>query len=199
MAFDEVQLDPKISYGAVGGPKYKTTVIMSNSGSEQRISQYLRGRLSWDISTGIKSVAQMSAILTFFRARQGKGRGFRFKDWTDYTAVHEGFGGTSPQQLIKTYRDTANTEVRLIKKPIAGITIWLSDGMVPPGPTGAPLTGWTLDTTTGLVSGLGTDNYVWSGQFDTPVRFDTDEMHMNVAEFATRNWDSIPVVELLLL
>lgn len=197
MAFDEVQLDPKISYGATGGPKWRTIVVTSDSGYEQRIQPQLNARLSWNISSGVKSQAQMAALIVFFRARQGKTRGFRFKDWTDYKALNEKFWtgfGSGTMRLLKTYSDAGHSEVRLIKKPVTGtVTI---DGHDP------SFYSLTIDYTTGIITGADDtfkeSDHHWSGEFDVPVRFDTDEMTLNLADFSSRNWDSIPVIELFL-
>lgn len=214
MSFDEVQLDPLISYGTTGGPSYKTTVVTTDSGGEQRIQQWLNGRMKWNLSTGTKSQSQMAAISTFMRARQGKARGFRFKDWTDYKATREHFWNgftTGTVRLVKTYGDTGNTEIRKIKKPIDSVayaSLYPDRRAVSPlqiftAPTGgSPLTvgtDYTIDYTTGIITGLaGSTDYYWTGEFDVPVRFDTDETNINLSDFNIRTWDGIPIIELIL-
>lgn len=201
LVFDEVQFPPDISFGAQGGAVYKTVVVIADSGYEQRVGLWARGRLRWDVSHGIKHAAQGYALATFFRARQGRLRGFRFKDWTDYTATNEPLVNNFPNsgggtlQLQKAYTDTANSEVRLIQKPVAG-TVTLTRNTV-----AFPSAGhWTLDTTTGQVTLTTPDTavYAWSGQFDVPVRFDTDEMKLAVKDQDYYAWEGVPVVELRL-
>lgn len=201
--FDEIQFDPKISYGAIGGPSFRTTVISADSGAETRVGWWINGRSSWNISTGVKSRTQMTTLIAFFRARKGKLRGFRFKDWTDYTATRELFWNgvaAAPVRLVKTYSDgSGQTEVRTIWKPV------LTTVQIYTAPSGgSPLTvgvDYTIDYTTGIITGLtggGGHNYYWTGQYDVPVRFDTDEMQVNLEDFDIRQWDSIPIIELLL-
>ncbi len=87
MVFDEVQFPPSISAGATGGAEYSTDVVVLSSGVEKRNSNWSASRGAWDVSTGVKKKTDSDALITFFRARQGKARGFRFKDWTDFKAT----------------------------------------------------------------------------------------------------------------
>lgn len=41
-----------------------------------------------------------------------------------------------------------------------------------------------------------TDVLRWSGEFDVPVRFDTDTMKASIDSFSTYSWGQIPIVEL---
>jgi len=191
MAFDEVRFPTDISYGAKGGPVYSTLVVETASGSEQRISYWSRGRLRWDVTHGVKSRASVASLIDFFRARKGRARGFRFRDPVDYRAENQPLAHITGNtwQLTKVYGDAENTEVRKITKPVDDITI-LRDGV--------PVTGWTLDSTTGIVSDLvAGGTLTWSGLFDVPCRFDTDEMTITKEDFDINNWDSITVVEIL--
>lgn len=195
LAFDEVRLDNQIAEGAIGGPGYNTVVVTTAAGSEQRIPLQSVGRLRWEISSGLKNPTQFALLIAFFRARQGKTRGFRYMDWSDYTATLEPIvnpGGTT-LQLIKTYSDTANSEVRKIVKPVAaGFQLYKNAVLMG--------SGYTLDATTGIVtlslSAAGAA-FTWSGTFDTPVRFDTDQMRFTNDAALIRVWDQIPIVELL--
>jgi len=45
--FHEVQFPPDIAYGAVGGPEYRTTVVVTASGREQRNSAWAQARGRW--------------------------------------------------------------------------------------------------------------------------------------------------------
>lgn len=204
-SFHEIQFPVQISYGCTGGPVYKTTVVRADSGAEQRIGQWVTGRLKWSVSQGVKNAAQLAALIAFFRARKGKLYGFRFKDWTDYQ-VRRGpllpAADGSALQLYAGYSDAAGTEMRKIAKPVAGKTeTWPQVGIaIYPAAGGAALTsGYSADYTTGIVTGLGSaaGSYVWSGEFDVPARFDTDEMRVNREGFAINNWDDIAVLEIL--
>lgn len=196
MAFQEVQLDPLISYGAVGGPSYVTTIIVVPSGAEQRIGRRSVGLLSYQIDLVNKSKDEMTSLVEFYRGVRGRLIAFRFKDWTDYKTVAEPIvnNGTAYLQLIKTYQVGSESEVRTIKKPV--------DGTVTMTRNGSPFVAYTLDTTTGIVTlnggADGGATYAWSGEFDTPVRFDVDDMQVTVSDFDIRDWQTVKLVEVIL-
>ena len=128
-SFDEVQFPPSISFGATGGPGFSTKVIILSSGYEARNQNWSLARAEYDISTGIKTKADMDAVIAFFYARAGKARGFRFKDWKDYQATNEpvvSIGGGN-FQLVKRYTSGSITYVRTITKPVTG-TVTLGGG-----------------------------------------------------------------------
>ncbi len=87
--FDEVRFPEDISYGSIGGPEYLTKIIPLNSVNEYRNITNSLSKLRYNISYGVKTNEQISKLLTFFRARRGKAIGFRFKDWSDYSARNE--------------------------------------------------------------------------------------------------------------
>jgi uncharacterized protein (TIGR02217 family) len=62
------------------------------------------------------------------------------------------------------------------------------------------LSGWSVDTTTGLVT-FGTPpapdvEVTVDFEFDVPVRFDTDHMAVTIESYRLHNWQQIPIVEL---
>lgn len=145
--FDQVQMDPEISRGAVYGPSYSTIVVTSASGTEQRVAQWSVGRYKGTISKEVLIPPKTAALVAFFHARLGKLRAFRFKDWNDYTATNETLSptGAPTVQLQKTYSSGPVSFLRPIYAPVAS-----------PAPTlrknGASFLGFTLDTSTGLVT-----------------------------------------------
>ena len=201
MTFIEAQFPTDISFGSAGGPEYKTVVVAAESGAEQRISLWPRGRLRWDVSKGVQKPAQWTLLIAFFRAMQGRAKGFRYKDWLDYQAAQEPLANTGGTvlQLVKTYTQSGASEVRKITKPlsgtsptwaVAGIKLY-KDGVVMTG-------GYAVDYTTGLVTLAAAapgSAFAWSGEFDVPVRFDSDAMKMT-AQDGYSEWSQITVVEL---
>ena len=113
----------------------------------QRQLGQARGR--WDVASGLKKQAQIDELIAFFRARRGKAYGFRFKDWTDYKATGELLGtgddALTEFQLVKHYPSGSMIEIRTIIKPVAGTVKVYVDGV-------EQLSGWSVDTTTGLVT-----------------------------------------------
>lgn len=196
--FDEIRFPEGISYGAIGGPKFKTTILPLASGFEKRNVDWANSRGEWDVSYGLKTQAELDAIRTFFMARRGRATGFRFKDWTDYKMVRQAIGvtdaTTSVFQVYKRYTSGSSTYDRKIRKPVNGtLSIWVN---------GIPASSPTIDYTTGVIT-LSYFNYSTTGQsievaceFDAAVRFDTDHMAPNITDYNVFQWGSIPIVEL---
>ncbi|OGF05213.1 MAG: hypothetical protein A2W00_04505 [Candidatus Eisenbacteria bacterium RBG_16_71_46] len=107
---------------------YSTVVIVTGSGAEQRVAQWAEGRRRWEIQYDDRSRAQADVLAAFFIARQGRLRGFRFKDWADYSSkigdVETKHATaqitTTTFQLQKVYTSGAITHTREINKPVAG-------------------------------------------------------------------------------
>lgn len=198
MTFHNVRLPTSVEQGAVGGPAFKTTILPLVSGHEKRNRDWSKSRGRWDISYGIRTLADVSLISAFFRARAGRAYSFRFKDWADYTATAQQFGtgdgSTTAFQLTKTYGDAGGSYVRDITKPVSGtlsITV-----------NASPLTegvGYTVNYSTGVVTftspPTSTHAIVWSGEFDTHVRFDTDALAVTIATAEAGSIPSIPIIE----
>lgn len=209
-SFHEVQFPSSISQGALGGMRFNTSKIALSSGSEHRNINWVHSRGEWDVKHGLKTQEQIEALIDFFAARYGMAYGFRFKDWTDYrlprwrTTPGDMFplpvfmttdGGTTRTfQLVKVYSDTAGTYSRVIAKPVAGSLQLLDNGL--------PTSSFTVDTTTGIVTLTGalatSTGHTVAGacEFDVPVRFDTDDMKVNITTTEIYAWEAIPVVEI---
>ncbi len=195
MAFIEVQFPTDISYGSSGGPEYATDVVASSSGYEQRNVNWDQARAKYNVAHGVKTKAQLDALIAFFRARKGRAHGFRFKDWTDYQATETlGIGdGTRTQfQLIKSYVSGAVTETRTIKKPVAGTVQVFKNAVL-------QSSGVSVDTTMGMVTFTVAPTVgqviTASFQFDVPVRFDTDRLSASLDAYGIHSWLDIPLVE----
>lgn len=196
--FDEIQLDPTITQHATGGPEYATIIVTTASGTEQRIQQWSAGRLRWTLEQSDLQPAQLQTLIGFFRARGGRARGFRFQDWSDYTVLAQAIPNPYPgivTQLVKSYTSAGITETRLILKPQAGqVTIYENGLQLASGD-------YSVDTTTGLVTFSGGRPlagavYTWSGQFDTPARFDVDHLQVTLEPGQYGSAQSIPLIEL---
>lgn len=208
-AFHEVQFPPSISMGAVGGPRFNTSVSTLSGGTEQRNINWSQRRGEWDVSHGLKTEQQVDELLAFFHARMGKAYGFRFKDWSDYrlprwidtpgdliaipVQMTTDGGTTISFQITKPYSDAAGTYMRPIYKPVAG-TVQLLDN-------GVQSFDFAVDTTKGIIF-LGSTLRATTGhtiavvcEFDTPCRFDTDDMKLTTTMVDNFSWGQIPVVE----
>ncbi len=183
--FNETRLLDKVSYGSEFGQEFNTRIVSLRNGSERR-------NIGWAMPLGGYSV-NYQAILPEHHdlvrgahmASMGSAIPFRFKDWTDFQADNQAIaiGTGSPQsaQLVKKYPFGPISLERIIKKPVTGtvvITEW--DGV--PGNDPAVIAA-TVSYTTGMVTFSATAGYTvaWSGEFDVPVRFESDKLDVQPA------------------
>jgi uncharacterized protein (TIGR02217 family) len=191
MSFYEVQFPSAISYGAVGGPAFKTDVVVVSSGAETRNVTWAQARRRYDVAHAAREPTASDAVKAFFHAMSGKAHGFRFKDWTDFSTVaadgkFTSLGGTQYQAYKRYTTSGGQTYDRIIQKGIATWTI-----------TGG--TGVSVDYNTGIVTSTGAPS-AWAGSFDVPCRFDTDELSGVIIDKSSAGlivgWSSIPIVEI---
>ena len=190
MSFVETQFPTDISYGATGGPIFLTDVVATVSGHEQRNSKWSQSRAKYNVASGVKTEAQWQALIAFFRARRGMAIGFRFKDWSDYKAENQPLKslGGNEYQLVKQYVSGAAVYERDITKPVSGSVKLYEDSIL-------QASGWSIDTTTGIITTSLSGTLTADFEFDVPVRFDTDEMSISMDSFDDGNWGSIPLIE----
>jgi uncharacterized protein (TIGR02217 family) len=195
MSFIEVQFPSDISYGSSGGPQYATDVVASVSGHEQRNSSWSQARARYNIAHGVKTKAQLDALIAFFRARKGRAIGFRFKDWTDYQAtetIGTGDGVRTVFQLIKTYTSGAVTESRTIRKPVTGtVQVYVNAVLQASGVSIAYSTGEIIFAAPPAPGQLVSASF----EFDVPVRFDTDTLSASLDAYGVHSWLDIPLME----
>ena len=174
MTFTETRLNLGYDFGTVGGPQFSTTIIVLGSGHEQRNSNWSEARSKWQIGDRIYTRNELNYLLNFFRGVRGAAIGFRFKDWSDYQGNNEligtGNGVLTQFQIKKTYVIGNQSSSRNIKKPVSGTTT-ITVANIP------TISGWSLDTTTGIITFASppTGNIVASFEFDVPVRFEQDK------------------------
>lgn len=174
--FDDVLFPEKYGDAAVGGPTFENLTSRTQAGTEGRKMLWERGRCRWAL--GFEALTQDDALelLTFFLARKGRLRGFRFKDPLDNSAANEPLdhGGLETVQLTKTYTSGSAEYVRTITKPVAGSVTLAKNGV--------PIASdrFTMDALLGTITLLDAiapeDTLVWSGSFHIPARFDNDAL-----------------------
>src|SRR3569832_381396 len=127
LSFLEERIDLGIDYGAVGGPEFNTSVVIVDSGYEQRNINWSQERNSWELGERALKKSELIYMHNFFRRVRGRAVGFRYKDWADYhvTAAN-------------------NVYTRDIKKPVSGTLSFKRNG--------STLAGVTVDTTTGIAT-----------------------------------------------
>lgn len=205
MAFHHVRFPLDIALGARGGPERRTDVVTLAGGGEQRNGRWAHSRRRYNAGYGVKSRADMQAVLAFFEARRGRLHGFLWRDGIDHSsggkvpapmdqAIGTGDGTRTEFQLTKTYGAAFAPYVRVIAKPVAGSVRVAVDG-------GEVTSGWSVDVTTGVIafaSAPADGAAVTAGfLFDVPVRFDTDRLDIEWSSFDAAEAPSIPLVEIL--
>ena len=210
-AFNDVRFPTDVALGARGGPERRTDIVTLRSGAEERNSIWADGRRKYQAGYGIKSFAQLEAVLQFFEAQRGRLCGFRWKDRFDYRScaspaqpsaldapIGVGDGVKSVFQLVKTYgAGSGSPYARLIRKPVAGTVKVAVAGLLQ-----ANGASFTVDTTTGLVAFTpghlpAAGAAVTAGfEFDVPVRFDTDFLEVDLAYFEAGQIPNIPIIEI---
>jgi uncharacterized protein (TIGR02217 family) len=208
MAFDNVRLPTAISRGSTGGPERRTDVVTTASGREERNSRWAHSRRRYNIGFGVKTLQNLQDVIAFFEGRRGRLHSFRFKDFADFKScaanatpqatdqvLATGNGTQAAFQLVKHYGAPSRDYVRNITAPVAGKVLLAVNGVAS--------TNFTLNATTGLITfnaGFIPANgaVVTAGfEFDVPVRFDTDEITINLSHFEAGEIPEIPLIEVL--
>lgn len=208
--FHETLFPLDIALGAAGGPERATEIVTTLTGREERNTRRAHSRRRWDAGYGVKSLAQLSAVVAFFEERRGRLYGFRWRDRLDHASCAPGAAVTALDQalgagdgartqfaLVKTYGGAHAPYARPIAKPVAGSVRVAVDGV-----ERVAGTHFTLDPATGTVTFLAghvppAGAGVTAGfLFDVPVRFDTDFLEVNLTAFEAGAIPRIPIVEI---
>ncbi|MEO0916236.1 MAG: DUF2460 domain-containing protein [Pseudomonadota bacterium] len=207
MSFHEVQFPTSLSFGSVGGPERVTEIVTLANGYEERNTPWADSRRRYDAGLGMRSLADIDALIAFFEARRGQLFGFRWKDWSDYRSsgslvapafddqvIGTGDGVSTAFRLSKTYTSGEAFYERRIQKPVQGSVLAGVQGDVK-----AEGVEFAVDVTTGVLtfsSPPGPGATVTAGfEFDVPVRFGTDSIQSSVASFKAGDIPNVPVVE----
>ena len=195
MAFHRVRFPLDVSLDARGGPERATDIVTLSSGREERNSRWLHSRRRYNAAYGIKSRADMQAVLAFFEERRGRFHSFLWRDALDHSSDGEqvlgsGDGVTTAFALVKRYGASFDPYVRAITKPVAESVEVFVDGVA---------TAASVDDLTGIVT---LDEAPEGGaaitaryEFDVPVRFDIDRLDVQLSSFDAAEVPAIPVIE----
>ncbi|HEV7276149.1 MAG TPA: DUF2460 domain-containing protein [Devosiaceae bacterium] len=205
MAFHPICFPLDIALGARGGPERATDIVTLASGREERNSRWAHSRRRYNAGYGVKSRADMQAVLAFFEERRGRFHSFLWRDALDCSSngtaapapgdqlLGSGDGEAVSFQLVKRYGADFDSYLRPITKPVAESVRVAVDGIeLAPGQ-------FAVDALTGLVTldappaaGLP----VTAGfLFDVPVRFDSDRLDVELTSFDAAEAPAIPLVE----
>ena len=147
MAFDEIIFPITVSHQSGGGPMFLTEIIAVRSGQEFRNKQWSLPRYRYNAAAGIRTKADLDLVINFFNVAGGRGDGFRYKDWQDYSVTDEllVLTGKEVYQLTRSYSNGVRTLYRTIYKPVASPAVTLKRN-------GGSFTAFSIDTTTGLIT-----------------------------------------------
>jgi uncharacterized protein (TIGR02217 family) len=207
--FHEVRFPLDVSLGSRGGPARRTDIVTLSSGREHRNSRWAQSRRRYDAGLGVRSIDALHAVIGFFEERRGRLIGFRFRDRADWRSgqpsreptpldqhIGTGDGANRSFPLIKAYGSAFAPYRRAITKPVGGTVRVALDGVEQ-----AVGSAFNCDPATGIViftSAPPTGAIVTAGYaFDVPVRFDTDELDIDLSAFDAGEIPKIPLIEII--
>jgi len=200
-AFEDVSFPLALGREVAVEPAFRTAIVATASGAEQRNAEWADARLSFDAGPGVRSEADLQELIAFFRARRGAAIGFRLRDPFDDSSngmtgtpqagdqlLGEGDGAQTAFPLLKHY----GGQVRRITRPVAGSVLVAVNGVAMAG-------GWSLSAN-GVVEfedAPADGAEVRAGyRFDVPVRFAEDRLSLNRATFLAGEAPSVPLIEI---
>lgn len=208
--FHEIRFPLDIALGSRGGPARRTEIVTLGSGREQRNARWAHARRRYDAGYGVKTLAALSEVVAFFEERRGMLYGFRWRDRLDHAScppgrqpgpldqvIGTGDGARAAFQLVKRYGALHAPYERPIAKPVAGSVRVAVAGVEKFSPA------FSVDTTAGIVTFAPgaippAGSTVTAGfLFDVPVRFDTDELEIDLSAFEAGAIPKIPLVEII--
>ncbi len=204
MSFHDIRFPLDIALNSEGGPTRRTEIVALVSGREERNSPWAGSRRRFNAGYGVKSIADIETAIAFFEARRGRLYAFRFRDPFDWKScplsaepqaddqvLGQGDGARRTFPLIKRYQSGPGAYDRRVTRPVAE-TLRVAIN-------GAAATAFTFaDGVVTLAAPPASGAVVTAGYaFDTPVRFDTDSLSVNLAAFRAGEIPSIPLIEVL--
>lgn len=185
MSFIEQNLLDPLSWGFSGGPTWQTRRVGLRNGIQRRNVMRSRPLHRFSGSFDLRDDGTLATLIATFNACRGGAYGFRFHNPMDHAVSGESLGvaagGEETWQLTRTYVFGTESVVVPVRKPIALGFELTADGV--PQAT-------TLDTTTGMVTFTANagESIAWSGEFDLPVMFSSDEF-----EGSLETWNATTV------
>lgn len=179
MAFLEDVLPVDIRPGATGGPGFSTTIKQLRGGGEYRNQLWRHPLRTFEVEYGSRTRQRIEEELQSFIFRTGGAfSGFRARDWSDYTATDEQIGvGDGTTFWFRLYKQYGTYQRRILKPDPNTVTIRVNG-------TTQDAERWVVDADNGVVVFRDAPPALavieWSGEFHVPVRFDADNMTINM-------------------
>jgi uncharacterized protein (TIGR02217 family) len=189
MAFDDVRFPLELGQGMEVAPAFSTAIVTASGGAEQRNAVWAEARTAFDVGPGVRSEADIAALLEFFRARMGPARAFRLRDPFDCEgdeAIGTGDGATRRFALVRRY----GAQVRRITRPVAGSVAVTVAGATTQG-FSVETGGWVvLDAPPPAGAAVRA-----AFAFDVPVRFAEDRLSVTAKAWRAGEAASVPLIE----
>lgn len=172
MEFIEKRLLDKVSFGSQSGLEFKTDIQQMRNGFESRLSEWSEPLRPLNVIFRMLNPEERAQLEDAFLVCRGRAVGFRFRDPLNFevglTALGVGTGVEQTLQLKRTSRFLQSASFP-ITKPVAGSVRVTANG--------SPIA-ISVDYRTGKVTFTAPAGSVilWSGEYDTPVRFDSDKL-----------------------
>jgi len=96
--YHDILLSECIALGAKAIKEYKTQVVRTDVGKEQRGIEWLTHLRTFDIGTGIKRWENLDEMVNIFHACEGSYAGFLMRDFTDWRS---GVGNVDYQPMVQ--------------------------------------------------------------------------------------------------
>jgi uncharacterized protein (TIGR02217 family) len=175
---------------------FDTLILQNGAGAEIRYSRIVEPRYSFSASDMILTKDEFIYLKGFFEARKGKYEGFRFANPLDYKTsgvevelapdvTTQGVlietATAGEYQLAKRYTVAGVNCYKTIRKVKAGTTVFYSGG--------SPTSGPTIDLNSGIVTG-GSAGLTVECEYDLPVRFDLDEIELELLTMESAEYGS---------
>ena len=209
--FHEVRFPLDIALKSRGGPQRRTDVVTLGSGREERNARWANSLRRFDAGYGVKGIAELAAVVSFFEERRGMLFGFRFRDRADFKSctpdgmpgpldqsLGTGDGTRAVYQIVKTYGVAFAPYVREIRKPVAGSVRVAVAGIEKTAGADFDVdaTAGRVTFRTGAIPAAGAT--VTAGYFfDVPVRFDSDYLEVDFSAFDAGEIPKIPIIEII--
>lgn len=172
MAFIDHRINDRYKLGFSGGPEWNTRRTPMDNGRVLKNRQWLYPLGKWTTDYSLLSAVEQETLRAAFWVCAGGFADFRFRDWSDFKAVHQligmGDGTATPLQLVRNYVFGPASFVRPINLPLNVVVTDEDDAIVPV----------TVNPLTGMVTPVGTwptgKALYWDGEFDVRACFDQD-------------------------
>lgn len=125
------RLPEDIERGALGGPRFNTSVLELDSGFEKRNVNWSMTRGEWDIGFGLVLKFQtdpaslkldLDELIHFFYTVNGKAYSWRMKDWSDFEIAYENGSTTGIARQFLAFGDDTTDTFQAFKRYTYGVT-----------------------------------------------------------------------------